>query len=114
MTASSLGIGFSDFKHMTPKKLFRCVEGYKIRKEQRDNEMWLWFGSYGISAFTVAIDRCFSKHPRVKYVENPILSTAEEVNKPMSEEELQRQRELFVAKLEVMKTNFELNHNNNK
>lgn len=31
-------------------------------------------------------------------------------NGELSEEELQRQRELFVAKLQVMKTNFELSH----
>ena len=31
--------------------------------------------------------------------------------KPLTKEELQRQRELFVAKLEVMKANFEINHN---
>lgn len=34
----------------------------------------------------------------------------EEKNKPLSEEEMDRQRELFVAKLEAMRVNFELNH----
>lgn len=31
-------------------------------------------------------------------------------NVELTEDELQRQRELFVARLEVMKTNFELSH----
>ena len=36
---------------------------------------------------------------------------AEKNNKPLSEKDLQLQRELFVAKLEAMKTKFEINHN---
>lgn len=69
------------------------------------------FGSYGISALTVAIDRCLNGHKaRSKYIEKPIMQELEEKNKPLSEEEMDRQRELFVAKLEAMRVNFELNH----
>ena len=39
---------------------------------------------------------------------------AKEENRGISEDELQGLRELFVAKLEVMKTNFELNHKDGK
>ena len=48
---------------------------------------------------------------KAKYFESPILEMAEKNNKPLSEKDLQLQRELFVAKLEAMKTNFEINHN---
>lgn len=43
-------------------------------------------------------------------MKNPVFREMEESKKTLSEEELQRQRELFVARLNVMKTNFELNH----
>ena len=46
--------------------------------------------------------------PLSEYVKEPILSKKFENNKS-TEEEIQKQRELFVAKLQVMQTNFELN-----
>ena len=71
--------------------------------------MWAWFGNYGISAMIVAIDRCFGgKKSKAEYIKESILSKKFENNKS-TEEEIQKQRELFVAKLQVMQTNFELN-----
>lgn len=71
--------------------------------------MWIWWGNYGISALIVAIDKCFSKNPKAKYIKEPITQYINENKDGLSKEELQRQRELFVAKLQVMQTNFELN-----
>lgn len=71
--------------------------------------MWAWWGNYGISALIVAIDRCFSgKKSKAEYIKRPITQSINESKDRLSEEELQRQRELFVAKLQVMQTNFEL------
>ena len=69
--------------------------------------MYTWWGNYGISALIVAIDSCFSKKPSAKYVKEPISSKTFK-NDGLTEEEKQKQRELFVAKLQVMQTNFEL------
>lgn len=77
--------------------------------------MWIWWGSYGLSAVSVAVEHCLvGRKAKSKYIDKPMLQQAEEKNKPLSEKELQRQRELFVAKLEIMKTNFELNHKDGK
>ena len=76
-------------------------------KKIKDEEMWMWWGNYGISALIVAIDRCFNKKANAEYIKEPILSKTFE-NDGLTEEEIQKQRELFVAKLQVMKTNFEL------
>lgn len=47
----------------------------------RDEEMWLWFGTYGISAVSAAIQQCFGKSgTKPKYIEKPILEI-EEVKK---------------------------------
>lgn len=47
------------------------------------------------------------------YIREPF-SCVEKSGKETTEEEMQRQRELFVAKLEVMKANFEISKNQEK
>lgn len=46
--------------------------------------------------------------------EKPMLEQAMENSGQISERELRRQRELFVAKLQVMKTNYELSRKKNR
>lgn len=106
-----MGIGLEEFKHLNPRKLGYCLEGYKLKQKQRDEEMWMWWGNYGISAVTFAVEHCLAgKKARTKYIEKSIFQQMEEENKTFTEEELQKQRELFVAKLQVMQSNFELTH----
>ena len=66
-----------------PKELEPYDKAHKMKIEEQDSLQYKWWGNYGISALIVAIDR-------------------------LTEEEIQKQRELFVAKLQVMQTNFEL------
>ena len=111
--AFSIGISLEEFKHLNPQKLVYCLEGYKIKRKQRDEEMWLWWGNYGLSAVLFAVEHCLAgKKARTKYIDKPIFQAMEEQNKTMTEEELQKQRELFVAKLQIMQTNFEMSHKN--
>lgn len=86
------------------------IKGFREKIKQQDYINWI-NGLYVKSAVTVAVEQCLTgKKARAKYIEHPVLQNLEEKNKPISEEDLQRQRELFVAKLEIMKTNFELSH----
>lgn len=48
--------------------------------------MHSWFGTYGVSAFIVAIDRCFSKNPKAEYIKNALLYEIEKEN--LTQEEL--------------------------
>ena len=92
-----------------PKELEPFDKAHKKKIEEQDVLQHLWWGNYGVSALIVAIDRCFSgKKSKAKYIKEPILSKTFE-NDGLTEEEKQKQRELFVAKLQVMQTNFELN-----
>ena len=92
-----------------PKELEPFDKAHKKKIEEQDVLQHLWWGNYGVSALIVAIDRCFSgKKSKAKYIKEPILSKTFE-NDGLTEEEIQKQRELFVAKLQVMQTNFELN-----
>lgn len=105
-----MGVTWQEFWGMNPH-IINCIQkGYEEKIKQEDYLQYLWWGGYGASAVYMAVEHCFAKKPKSKYVDKPILKEIEGQNKPLSEEELQRQRELFVAKLEVMKTNFELNH----
>lgn len=94
-----------------PKELEPYDRARKKQIEEQDYFQYLWWGNYGMSAVGVAVEHCLNgKKAKSKYIKNPVLKQIEERNKPMSEKELKKQRELFVAKLEVMKTNFELHH----
>ena len=91
-----------------PNELRAFYKAYKNKQRIKDEEMWMWWGNYGISALIVAIDRCFGgKKSKAEYIKEPILLKTFE-NDGLTEEEKQKQRELFVAKLQVMQTNFEL------
>lgn len=94
-----------------PKELEPYDIAHEKKIKEQDLLQYMWWKEYGLTAVGVAVEHCvFGKKAKSKFVEKPITGKITEQSKPMSEEELQRQRELFVAKLEVMKTNFELNH----
>lgn len=106
--ALTIGIPYKTFFKLVPNELRAFYKAYKNGKKIKDEEMWTWWGNYGISALIVAIDRCFGgKKSKAEYIKEPILSKTFENNK-LTEEEIQKQRELFVAKLQIMQTNFEL------
>lgn len=44
-----------------------------------------------------------------KYIEKPLLQEIEKKNVPMTENEIQKQRELFISRMQAMKTNFDKN-----
>ena len=108
-----MGISHESFLRLTPKKLEIYAEAYKLMLRDRDYENWL-MGQYNMKAFSVVLDQVLAgmnkRKSKAKYFESPILEMAEKNNEPLSEKELQLQRELFVAKLEALKTNFEINH----
>lgn len=44
-----------------------------MNRKLRDEEMWMWFGVYGVSAVTKSIDQCFSgKKAGAKFIEEPL------------------------------------------
>lgn len=94
-----------------PKELEPYEIAHKRKIEEQDYLQHLWWGNYGLSAVSVAVEHCLAgRKAKSKFIEKPIFKQAMQNGNQMSEEELQKQRELFVAKLEVMKTNFELSH----
>ena len=81
-----------------PKELEPYNKAHKMKMAEQDNLQYMWWGSYGISALIVAIDRCFSgKKSKAEYIKEPILSKTFE-NDGLTEEEIQ-EKELRKALL---------------
>ena len=77
--------------------------------------MHMWFGTYGLSAVSVAVEHCFAgRKAKSKYIEKPVLSEIQErkTNKELTEDEKQAQLDKFVMSLKIMESNFKAEHKN--
>lgn len=111
MITKGYGFTVEDIDESCPADLEPYELAHRKEIEERDNMQYIWWGYYAMSAIGVSLEHCFSgKKAKSKYVEKTVLKEIEERDKPLTEEELKRQRELFVSKLEIMKSNFELNN----
>lgn len=64
-------------------------------------------GMYVHSAVGAAVEHCiFGRRAKSKYIEKPLLEELEEKNKPLTEDEIQRRREKFIAKMKALEVNF--------
>ena len=105
-----MGISIEEFKHLNPKKLGLYAKGYHMKQKERDQEMWTWFGNYGISSMIFAIDHCLNgKKAKSKYVEEPIIQHVENAEQ-RKEEHDKKLRELFWASLFTMEKNWKRDH----
>lgn len=97
------------FWHLTPRKLQAFYKADEITMKRRDAEMWA-MGQYVMCAVSVSIDHCLNgKKAKSEYVKEPFMRSGIE-KQEMSEEEIIRQREAFVAMLMAKKANFDINH----
>ena len=99
------------FWHSYPCEIVPYFKAWKKKRIMQDERDYL-IGIYTFEAVAVAVSNCFrgKNHKALEYRKKPILTEIEERNKPLSEAELQRQREQFVEQLMLMKTNYELTH----
>lgn len=77
--------------------------------------MHMWFGTYGLSAVSVAVEHCLvGRKAKSKYIDKPVLSEIQErkTNKELTEEEKQAQLDKFVMSLKIMESNFKAEHEN--
>ena len=96
----------------TPKEIECHIEAENIRQKRRDVELW-HMGMYNLSAFGVALSKALAgRKSHAKYMEKPIYEE-QEIEKPdeeLTEEEKENARKNLLASLQIMQTNFELNH----
>ena len=111
----AMGLTKKEFFHSTPKILKAYEEAHKIKLMEMDRVAWMMCGNYVVSAVAVAVEACLAgKKAKGKFIDRPIFERIEEEKKPLTEDEIQKQRELFVARLLVMKSNFEVNNKKDK
>lgn len=76
--------------------------------------MWIQ-GRYNFEGYMVALAQfgagLSGKQCKAEYPKMPFTKKAEEENRILTESEKKTQREMFVAQLLLMKSNFELTHN---
>lgn len=104
------GLSVDDIDWSCPADMEPYLKAHKEELKEKDYLAWIQ-GQYTLSAVSVAVEHCLAgRKAKSKYIKKPLLQELEEKNKSMTENEIQKQRELFVAKLQAMKTNFEINH----
>lgn len=77
--------------------------------------MHMWFGTYGLSAVSVAVEHCLAgRKAKSKYIEKPVLAEIQErkTNKELTEDEKQAQLDKFIMSLKIMESNFKAEHEN--
>ena len=97
---------------MNPHIILLMLEGYNEHEKaeiRKQNYLAHLQGQYICEALLATVGNMLSKRNAKKY-QYPEEPYDLKEKREFTEEELQTQRELFVAKLEAMKTNFELNH----
>ena len=76
-----------------------------------DRMIHSWIGTYGISALTTSIARCFG-NKNAEYIKTPIFSEIERQNeqKVLTEEEKRRKTEQLFMQLKIMGANHKANN----
>lgn len=74
-----------------PADLQPYADAYSLEKKQRDNEMWMWMGSYGLSAVAVAVEHCLAgRKARSKYIERPVMEQQVTDGKEITEKDIRK------------------------
>lgn len=96
------------------KKLNAFCKAFELKQKMLDEKMWI-MGVYVQCAVSTAVEHNLAgKKAKSKYLKKPLMKEVEEKKQQLSEEELQKQRELFMTKLMLMKTNYDLNKENDR
>lgn len=78
--------------------------------------MHMWFGTYGLSAVSVAVEHCLAgRKAKSKYIEKPVLAEMQkknDMNRELTEDEKQAQLDKFIMSLKIMESNFKAEHEN--
>lgn len=97
----SIDVEWELFWHLNPKKLAPFIEAHKKKLKEIDSLIHSWVGTYGISALTTAISKCFSRHSTAEYIKDSIMANA-----LMSDSDIEREVEKFYAEQRARRANW--------
>lgn len=80
-----MGVSVNDFYEMTLTELKAVYEAHKMRAKSKDADMHIMH-IYVNRAVTVAIENCFSRNPKLKCFEKPLMEL--EMLKPVRYEDM--------------------------
>lgn len=91
----AIGVDWERIMDSCPKELEAYDVAHERKLLEQDYLNHLWWGSYGLSAVSVAVERCLAgKKSKQKYIEKPILKevfgTANLTDEQKFEKELQK------------------------
>ena len=98
------------FWHLNPTKLKPFHTAFENKRKLRDEENWITWGTYAMSALSVIMANAFSKNSQAKFIEKPVYQQVRENTGELTEEEKIRQTEQLFMQLQLMESNYKLNH----
>lgn len=110
---SVLGVTWWEFWHLNPKIVSLMLEANKEKQKQELQKINAFFhleGQYMADALMCTVGNMFSGKSAKKYQYPKKPYDIEKQSEELSEEEIQKQRELFITKLQIMKNNYEINN----
>lgn len=97
---------------MNPHIIKLLLKGYKEKIREQDYLAWL-FGQYTLSAVSVAVEHCLAgRKAKSKYMEKSIMQELD-ANRPLTEEEKQREVDMFFAREKARRVNWRRKHPKN-
>jgi hypothetical protein len=102
---------------MNPRIINLHTKGHNEKVKERDFWAHAWVGRYVLNAVAVAVEHnLHGKDAKSEYLEKTIMQETEEErkkkekqNRPLTQEEIQKQTDRLFAQLRIMEANFRLN-----
>ena len=110
----TIDVPYELFWHLNPTKLKPFQIAFDNKRRMRDEENWLYWGTYGMSALSVVLANAFSKNSQAKYVEKPIYQQIVNKKEKLTEEEKIEQTKQLFMQLQVMQSNHKDKKNGDK
>ena len=110
----TIGVPYELFWHLNPTKLKPFYTAFENKRKMRDEEQWLYWGTYGMSALSVVLENAFSKNSKAEYIQKPVYQTESKNNEQITKEEKKQKTEKLFMQLILMEANFNLNHKSDR
>ena len=95
--ALTIGVPYELFWHLNPTKLKPFHTAFENKRRLRDEESWLYWGTYGLSALQTVISHfgagLSGKKSDVEYIKKPMYQEIANKDKELTEEEMQKEIE---------------------
>ena len=111
-SALTIGVPYELFWHLNPTKLKPFYTAFENKRKLRDEENWLYWGNYGLSALQTVMSHfgagLSGKKSDVEYIKKPIHQQANNKAEELTEEEKIKQTQQLFMQLQIMGANHKL------